>query len=60
MEIFTENYEKEYKEKKEERIEKNSKSTQSFFTNLQKLDYENRIADEKKFQEKMEKYQKIV
>ena len=60
MQIFITNYQKEFESKKEEKIGKNSKSLQSFYTNLVKLESENRILAEKKFEEKIQKYQKIV
>jgi hypothetical protein len=57
---FTTNYEKEFTARKEQKIEKNSKSMQAFHTNLEKLENYNKLLAEKKFEEKMEKYQKIV
>ncbi len=60
MDAFTSNYEKEIEIKKEDNVEKNSKSMQAFNTNLEKLRNYNKQLAEKKFVEKMEKYQKIV
>lgn len=60
MDAFTSNYEKEIASKKQENIEKNSKSIEAFNTNLEKLRNYNKQLGEKKFEDKMEKYQKIV
>ena len=60
MDAFTSNYEKEIEIKKEDNVEKNSKSMKAFNTNLEKLRNYNKQLAEKKFAEKMEKYQKIV
>jgi len=60
VDAFTSNYEKEIASKKQENIEKNSKSIEAFNTNLEKLRNYNKQLGEKKFEDKMEKYQKIV
>lgn len=60
MQITTQNYDTHFNSKKEEKAKKNYESMQSFHTNLEKLEMENKYSAEKKFEEKLEKYQKIV
>ena len=50
MQVFNSNFESQFNSKKEEKIKKNYESLQSFHTNLEKLETENKFLAEKKFE----------